>query len=527
MKIFSLLIILFTGFKLFAVQEPYSILLEQISIPGAPKIHSFAFADYNGKWLFVGGRVNGMHGFDAVSSFPKQYSNTNIFVVNPSTAQTFSRSIFSNLDFQTADPLRSTNMQYYFDGNKLFITGGFGYDSTSNGLITFPSITVIDVPQIIQAITEGTTIAPFVRQINDERMRVSGGEMTKLGDYFYLVGGHNFTGTYVTSGNNQIYSNQIKKFKINDNGSEVSISEYTSFTDTVEFHRRDMNLVPAVKPDGIGMYAILYGGVFKTTADLPYQNPVYIDNSGINVDYGFEQKMSQYSCSFLTAFNASDGSMHTTFFGGTSLYYYNETLHQQIRDSLVPFINDITTLTKRQDGSSDEIISSTVMPALIGTNAKFILNNSIPHYANGVIKLDDISGKTFAGYIFGGIKAFLPNNTPSYPSEFILKVYINPNNTGVSTVNNQIPDKCRLYQNFPNPFNPSTKIRFEIPQRQYVRIAVYNSMGKEEEVIISGYLNSGVYETDFSAGTEFSSGVYYCRLQADNFSESKKMLLLK
>ncbi|MBK8980760.1 MAG: hypothetical protein IPM38_00180 [Ignavibacteria bacterium] len=66
------------------------------------------------------------------------------------------------------------------------------------------------------------------------------------------------------------------------------------------------------------------------------------------------------------------------------------------------------------------------MPALLGTNAKFILNRNIPHYDNEVIKLNQLTQRTFAGYIFGGIKAELPNNGPSTPSDYIFKVYINP-----------------------------------------------------------------------------------------------------
>jgi hypothetical protein len=67
-------------------------------------------------------------------------------------------------------------------------------------------------------------------------------------------------------------------------------------------------------------------------------------------------------------------------------------------------------------------------PELLGTNAKFILNESIPHFENGVIKLHDLDTRAFAGYIFGGIRALMPNNGLSYPSEYIFKVYINPDN---------------------------------------------------------------------------------------------------
>lgn len=523
-----LLLILISGIK--AETEPYSIHLEQITIPGSPKIHSFAFADYNGKWLFVGGRINGMHGFDGPTSFPKQYSNKNIFVVDPQSQQTYSRNIFSNLNFAVADPLRSTNMQYYFDGSKLYITGGFGYDSTSNGLLTFPALTVIDVPQIIQAIIDGTSIAPYVRQINDERMRVCGGEMYKLGEYFYLVGGHNFTGSYTTFVNDQVYTNQLRKFKITDNISLTSITDYSSLTDTVNLHRRDMNLVPAIRPDGVSKYLILYGGVFRYDKDLPFLNPVYIDESGAVTDNSFEQKMSQYTCSFFSAFNSADGSMHTTFLGGTSLYYYDEVSQMQIRDTLVPFINDVTTLTKKANGVSAEVISDTKMPALLGTNAKFIINPGIPKYDNGVIRLNEISGKTFIGYVFGGIRAFLPNNTPSFPSEYIFKVHITPQTIGINTISANSPGSFNLHQNFPNPFNPVTKIRFEIPESQNVKLTVFNSLGEKVTELVNREFSPGIYETEFSSETaegSLSSGVYYFNLTAETFSETKKMLLLK
>ena len=406
--------------------NPYTIEIEETTMPGTPAIHSFAFAEAGGKWLFIGGRTNGLHGFNAVNSFPKQFSNKIIYVVDPQTGQTWSRNIFQDFPFTFSDQLRSANMESTQDGNKLYITGGYGYDSTSNGLITFSKLTVIDVNEMINAIILGAPINTFARQLTDNRVKIAGGELHKLGSHFYLIGGHTFTGTYRINVNNQVYSNQIRKFMINDDGSNVSISDYSALTDTIEFHRRDMNVVPAIKPDGISEYLILYGGVFKYNVDLPYLNPIYIDGNGATVDYSFEQKMTQYTTAHLNAFNAANGNMHTTFFGGTSLYYFDETDNTQKIDSLVPFIDDITTLTKNSAGVSDEIISTEKMPDLLGTNAKFILNNSVPHYSNKIIKLDQITGRTFAGYIYGGIKATLPNAGPSGPAQNILKVYITP-----------------------------------------------------------------------------------------------------
>jgi len=524
---FLIVILLMTiSAKSYSENEPYTIELERIYIPGAPAIHSFSFAESGGKWMFVGGRTNGLHGFNGADAFPKQYSNKNIFVVDPVTNQNYSKNIFTDFNFVAADPLRSTNMQYFQDGNKLYVIGGYGYDSSSNSLKTFPTLTVFDVAETIQAIVNGNSISPYMRQISDNRLKVCGGELAKLGDYFYLTGGHDFTGTYTLLNNTQVYTNKIQKFKINDNGITVSISEYSSQTDTIEYHRRDMNLVPALKPDGITPYYILYGGVFKYNQDLPYLNPIYIDQSGYTVDYSFEQKMCQYTCSYLSAFNSITGSMHTTFLGGTSLYYYN-TISQQLEyDSLVPFIDDISTVTKKSDGTSSEYLSPVRMPALLGTNAKFILNPLIAQTSNKIIKLNELSGRTFAGYVFGGIRALLPNNTPSFPSDYILKVYITPKSVNINHIGANVPDKYELRQNYPNPFNPTTNLGFGISESGFVTLKIYDVLGNEVTTLVNENLSPGSYQVQWD-GSSFSSGVYYYKIETDSYSETRKMFLLK
>ncbi|MFZ1323269.1 MAG: T9SS type A sorting domain-containing protein [Ignavibacteria bacterium] len=104
----------------------------------------------------------------------------------------------------------------------------------------------------------------------------------------------------------------------------------------------------------------------------------------------------------------------------------------------------------------------------------------------------------------------------------------------VVSVNNysiQTPDKFTLHQNFPNPFNPSTKIRFDIPsnaagQSSNVKLVVYNSLGNEVSVLLNEKLQSGSYETEFK-GDNLSSGVYFYKLETDGFIQTKRMVLLK
>ncbi|HCA43670.1 MAG TPA: hypothetical protein DEP28_10515 [Bacteroidetes bacterium] len=89
-----------------------------------------------------------------------------------------------------------------------------------------------------------------------------------------------------------------------------------------------------------------------------------------------------------------------------------------------------------------------------------------------------------------------------------------------------VPEKFRLSQNYPNPFNPVTRISFEIPSRANVKLNVYDVTGKLVSEILNREIDGGYYEYEFN-GSNLSSGVYYYRLDAGSFTETKKMLLVK
>ena len=95
-----------------------------------------------------------------------------------------------------------------------------------------------------------------------------------------------------------------------------------------------------------------------------------------------------------------------------------------------------------------------------------------------------------------------------------------------------VPSSFSLDQNFPNPFNPATTFRFSVPSEEYVTLKVYDSFGQEVTTLISEELNAGQYEKQWDASgasvnNPYASGVYYYRLQAGNFIQTKKMLLLR
>lgn len=110
---------------------------------------------------------------------------------------------------------------------------------------------------------------------------------------------------------------------------------------------------------------------------------------------------------------------------------------------------------------------------------------------------------------------------------FIFDNYIAPNiGVGISNISSEIPEGFKLNQNYPNPFNPSTKISFAIPKSGFVNLKIYDMTGREITNLVNEQLQTGSYEVDFNA-SHLSSGVYYYKLTSGNFSEVKKMMLVK
>jgi hypothetical protein len=116
-------------------------------------------------------------------------------------------------------------------------------------------------------------------------------------------------------------------------------------------------------------------------------------------------------------------------------------------------------------------------------------------------------------------------STLSSLAEYLLTVRKYGQNQ-VGIINNTIPTKYSLSQNYPNPFNPSTNIQFDIKRQGLVSLKVYDFLGREIKTLVSESLQAGSYESTFDA-SGLGSGVYFYKLEADGFSETKKMILLK
>jgi hypothetical protein len=524
-KIYGLFFIVFISINCFAqygAMPPFSISIEAITGTNIPGVHSYAFAQSGDKWLIIGGRTNGLHGINSNDGFPSEFKNDNVIVIDTSNWSYYEASL-NQLPWNIADPMRSTNMQYIQDGNYLYMAGGFGYDSIADMYVTFPTLTAIHVDNMVSAVINAQPIGSHIRQITDSSLTVCGGELGKTGSDFYLCFGHNFRGTYADPPVpifTQVYADRITKFNLNDNGTTMSLSNVSYLTDTNNFHRRDLNLGPILKPNG-SMALEAYGGVFKKDRNLPFREPITISSGGTtSVNFAYQQVMSHYACANIPVFDSLTGNMYSTFLGGISLYDYNTSTGLVEMDTLVPFIKDVTTMTTYSNGTIEEKVMPVQLPGLLGSNAKFVLNMNIPHYSNEVIRIRDLpNSKILAGYMFGGIRANQGNFGASAANDTIYRIYLTPSNVAIGI--NELNDIQHAIL-YPNPSSQTTSLFFSLKNPGKVHVELIDITGKELLMITEEEFAKGNQSVSITT-SGLSAGIYFCRIETEG---GKKVLKL-
>ena len=473
-KLVQLIALLLFPMVTSAQQVPFQVEIEPVSAQSVPPIHSFAFAQQGSKWLIVGGRTNGLHGFSTNDNFDVMYANEYIVVVD-TTTWNYSMASIMSLPMNLKDPLRSTNMEYTVIGDYLYIGGGFGWDSTLNRYDTYSTLTAIRIDSMINAVENAQPIAAHIRQITNPELQVTGGEMMTIGDTTYLIFGHYFRGRYAeTPGPTfvQVYSEEVKKFVINDDGTNLSITYYGSLTDTNNFHRRDLNVGPTIDLNGNESWAA-YSGVFRKDADLPYLSPIqYNTNCTYTVDTTFDQSMNNYTCPVLPVFDSVHGTMYTVFFGGCSLYDYNPANGNMTYDSLVPFVHDISVMVHDANGTWAQVPLQVQLPSWLGSNMKFVPLDTVPVYDNDVIRLRDVQSRILVGYLYGGIQATAPNDQPSMANDTIFRVYLTPDFT-LLNVGSGSDVRTNV---FPNPASDQIVVR--ITEEGATTLELRNAFGQ-------------------------------------------------
>jgi len=482
---FLFLLLTILSFRMAISQnQPFALYLEPMNLTGLGGLQSFAFGQDGGKWLIVGGRLDGLHRRQPFASFDLAGNNNKLIVVDVA-AQKIWKASLSSLPLAIREHLSSTNMEFHQEGEYLYVLGGYGYQSATASKITFDKLTAIHLPSAIKAVTEGSDLNPSFRQVSDSRFAVTGGHLKKINDTWYLLGGNKFDGNYNPMGHNtftQVYTDAIRKFKIADDGKTILVSHLPGHTDPENLHRRDYNAVPQIMPDG-SEGITMFSGVFQPGADLPFLNCVNVDSTSYQADPGFKQYYNHYHCAVLPVYSESENEMHNVFFGGIAQYYDSAGL--LVRNDNVPFVKTIARVSRNTAGIMTEHKLPVEMPGYLGAGAEFIPVEDIPQFENGVLKLDQLpKDSMLVGYIFGGINStdrnifFINTGAESMASGLILKVFLIPDKT---SENRDIPEKGNgdlHLKLMPNPSKAEFSVQFHLKQAEDLTFSIHAMDGQ-------------------------------------------------
>lgn len=163
----------------------------------------------------------------------------------------------------------------------------------------------------------------------------------------------------------------------------------------------------------------------------------------------------------------------------------------------------------------------------INENTGWIGGNYVGSSGNAGYETTD-GGETWnpMGYFKHINRIRILNDTLAYASGDRIYKYTRDSTVNINLTSSEIPDKFTLFQNFPNPFNPSTEISFEIPHKNLVKLSVFNSLGQKVAVLVYSNLSAGKYKINFDA-SNLSAGIYFYKLEYGGNFAVKKMVIVK
>ncbi len=457
-----------------------------------PALHSFARAiGSSGRWLIVTGRTNGLHTFPVsvdgappANPFPPAQANTRLSVIDLAARKVWSAPAPSGA---IGDSLSVTNGEFAQAGDTLYVFGGYGQQSATGQMVTFPTITAIPVGATISAIVAGAPLpaiqqigtwydctiaptldppqtvqacnqaiaagnaaaaAPFLSPTGPHYAGVAGGAVETAGSIYWMVFGQNMQGLYSANpgdmGNypkQQVYLQQLAAFWIGTIGGELAAAVMNVVPadpnpagnpPTAQWHRRDLNVVKAIDASGNPMLSI-FGGVFVAGEIAAFQQPIHVTNASSPLAVSttldpYLQLFSQYECATMKLYSASAGTNQTVFFGGIGLYYLSNVFGTLQKDTGLPFVNTLSVLTTRGTSALGEVYASAPLPGFLGANATFIPNPTVPRQLGEIIALDRITTTTLAGWLYGGILSpqAQPPQGAAQASNAIYEIWLTP-----------------------------------------------------------------------------------------------------
>ena len=335
----------------------------------------------------------------------------------------------SHLSQQQVDYLSVTNAQFYQDKDMLYMCGGYGVDTATGLLGTKSVLSALQVSKWVEKPESSLVAKHYIRFVSNDIFKITGGRMAKLKDTVMLVFGQTFEGNYTSNGigYSQVYSNQIRRFKIHGadgtNGTNGKLKIHKKRTlpkdyKNPNYRRRDLNVIPRINKHG-NTSLVAYSGVFTEAGGI-LTVPVEIDSKGKSHmadptnPNTFMQGMNNYSCASISMYSKKRQDTYSMFYGGMSYITYSDGSF--VPDPNIGSTSQCTTIKITSHNQYTQYLmenqyptipSTTVHigdPLLFGSNAEFILDPHIKVIDNQIIDYDALpKGRTRIGYIAGGI----------------------------------------------------------------------------------------------------------------------------
>ncbi|MCC6372954.1 MAG: hypothetical protein IT236_18265 [Bacteroidia bacterium] len=430
---------------------PYSVQLVEHVNANLPNLHSFTHAIYQDKIIMFGGRKRGLHA--SGYNFSQASANKMIYVIDTHSwsTQVSSWTVHSRADSLTLDTtnitlcgthnvrnagqFRANNAEFFSNTNTLYVIGGLiGATSTNTSLVsgfpyTFPYISAVTMSALVTAVINQTTIANGnIRQVCDNRLALTGGEVAATGNSVTLTFGWNYN-----SPNFGSYSHQISTLTYTDNGTNLSVTinapcptcidtalvnnQIDSLGNGGSFRRRDGSMSPMIDPLTGNPNLMYYAGVFKN-GNTNFTTPVWLRNDSALEISNFDMRGNVYTCEVIPVYSKSRKEFYATMLGGMTNTSYSFTTATETPTTTTQLTN----------------LNSTITTADV-TN--FL---SVPFF-NGITTLKIDANRNFSQFMMAttfpttAVNMSLPTNTSSaFPCPYILQSGSNPYNGSESEV---------------------------------------------------------------------------------------------
>ncbi len=416
-------------FQVFVSQGLPNITLKPVTNGGLPALREPIIATSNGNWLIVSGSLGNFHDFNL--NFI-----TDIYVYNPVTKQLYSQSMGS-LPLDVQNQLQSSDPEFLHDGDTLYIIGGFYTDNNTNWT-TLNTITSINVPGMMNAIINNAPIAPFVHFIaGTPNFNVTGGQLGKIGPYFYLAYGQDCEGNYCAT--SQTYTDSIYQFTMNPSLSTPP-TIITSIThpdsDNSGWRRRDYNLVPLKLGQTDMLFAM--GGPFTQDTALVWTNGILF-NELIQANNSFiNQQANQYSDGVFSMYSSKMNASYAVSMSGLSNLYWSPG--GLIFDNTTPYGNILDLISVDANSHVHEFANLAPLCSgqplqnclYMGLSANFVRVDEF-YDERGILLLDTLpqNSPTLVGYLYGGLVSTVqqPFGGPNQVSNQVYEIYVTPSTT--------------------------------------------------------------------------------------------------